>query len=68
MLQVREEIRPQMMIHQTRVLRGPHITVFLEDWLNREKKTRHAATTQLNPSAIASQTQDLAKPDLKRAA
>ena len=68
MLQVREEIRPQMIIHKTRVLRGPHITVFLEDWLNRGKKMRHAATTQLNPRAIGPQTQDLAKPDLKRAA
>jgi len=68
MLQVREEIRPQMMIHKTRVLRGPHITVFLEDWLNRGKKMRHAATTQLDTRAIGSQTQGLSEPDLKRAA
>ena len=32
MREVRAEIRPQMIANRTRVLRGPHLTIFLEDW------------------------------------
>jgi fatty acid desaturase len=32
---VREEILPQMFANRTRFLRGPHLTVLLEDWLRR---------------------------------
>jgi fatty acid desaturase len=37
---VRHEIEPQMRANRTRILRGPHITAFLEDWLmSWSKKT-----------------------------
>jgi hypothetical protein len=32
---VHAEIRPQMLANGIRILRGPHITIFLEDWLRR---------------------------------
>jgi fatty acid desaturase len=38
MEQVRREILPEMIAHGTKVLRGPHITVFLEDWLKQRKQ------------------------------
>jgi fatty acid desaturase len=37
MADVRREILPHMIANGTRVIRGPHITVFLEDWLNRKQ-------------------------------
>jgi fatty acid desaturase len=49
MRQVREEIRPQMRIHGTRILRGPHITVFLEDWLT-QREMRAAAAQFFEPT------------------
>jgi fatty acid desaturase len=33
---VRRDILPQMIANRTRILRGPHITVLLEDWLMRK--------------------------------
>ena len=29
-----EKLRPQMQSNGTRILRGPHLTAFLEDWLS----------------------------------
>jgi fatty acid desaturase len=40
--EVHHEILPQMIANGTRVIRGPHITVFLEDWLNRKQATRNS--------------------------
>lgn len=48
MLEVREEIRPEMIANGTRILRGPHITIFLEDWLTGSRKKAAAADS---PSA-----------------
>jgi fatty acid desaturase len=36
MRDVRQEILPQMIANRTRFLRGPHLTVLVEDWLNRK--------------------------------
>ena len=36
--EVRAEILPEMIANETRVLRGPHITGFLEEWLQRRRK------------------------------
>lgn len=33
MHQLHEQIKPQMVAHGTRMLQGPHMTAFLEDWL-----------------------------------
>jgi hypothetical protein len=33
MKKVRQSILPYMLAHGTRILRGPHITIFFEDWL-----------------------------------
>jgi fatty acid desaturase len=35
---VRQEILPHMIANGTRILRGPHITVFLEYWLTNRRK------------------------------
>jgi fatty acid desaturase len=35
---VKEEILPQMIANRTRVLRGPHITLFLEEWLDARRQ------------------------------
>jgi fatty acid desaturase len=40
MREVREEIRPQMIANRTRVLRGPHLTIFLEDWWKARSRGR----------------------------
>ena len=37
---VHEEILPQMIANRTRILRGPHITAFLEDWLRSRRELR----------------------------
>ncbi len=37
MSEVHQEILPQMIAHRTRILRGPHITAFLEEWIRRKK-------------------------------
>ena len=34
MHQLHERLRPRLIEHGTRLLRGPHCTAFLEDWLN----------------------------------
>jgi fatty acid desaturase len=34
---VHSEILPQMIANGTRIIRGPHITIFFEDWLNRKR-------------------------------
>jgi fatty acid desaturase len=49
MEQVRREILPQMIANETKVLHGPHITVFLEDWLKSRNKPRQPTTVP--PSA-----------------
>jgi fatty acid desaturase len=33
MKQLHQEIAPQLAANHTRILRGPHITALLEDWL-----------------------------------
>jgi fatty acid desaturase len=38
MLDVRQEIQPEMTANRTRILRGPHITVFFEDWLRSRRE------------------------------
>ncbi len=35
---VKEEILPEMIANGTPTLRGPHITLFLENWLNRRRE------------------------------
>ncbi len=42
MKEVHAEILPQMVANRTRILRGPHITAFLEDWLTRRTERRAA--------------------------
>jgi hypothetical protein len=37
---VRQEILPRMIANRTRFLRGPHLTVLVEDWLNRKNAAR----------------------------
>jgi fatty acid desaturase len=54
MKQVREEIRSAMIANGTRILRGPHITVFLEDWLTRRRQKAVPAEVS---SGIAAATQ-----------
>jgi len=44
---VEEEILPHMIANGTRVLRGPHITLFVEEWLD-SRRQRHAA----QPAAV----------------
>lgn len=68
MPQVREEIRPQMIAHQTHILRGPHITIFLEDWLMRRKRVRSAMPARPIEKPLELQPHDYAKPDQKMAA
>ncbi len=43
MREVRAEILPQMIANGTRVLRGPHITAFLEDWLRARRRQQTPA-------------------------
>jgi fatty acid desaturase len=33
MKELHERIRPQLLVHGTKMLRGPHMTAFLEDWM-----------------------------------
>jgi fatty acid desaturase len=40
---VREDIRPQMIANHTRILRGPHITVMIEDWWRGQGPNRSSA-------------------------
>jgi fatty acid desaturase len=42
MPRVKQEILPHMVAHRTRVLRGPHITLFVEEWLQRTRARRAA--------------------------
>jgi fatty acid desaturase len=44
MRQLHEQIRPQMVANRTRVLRGPHLTGFLEDFLNRKSRRKPSST------------------------
>src|SRR5262249_49913034 len=44
MQEVHEEILPEMLANHTRFLRGPHITVFLEDWLKERDERRRLDT------------------------
>jgi fatty acid desaturase len=39
MREVRERIQPYMIANHTRVLRGPHITVFFEDWIEGRRRS-----------------------------
>src|SRR5207245_404182 len=48
MRHIREEILPQMIANRTRILRGPHITAFLEDWLTRGKELPATHRTSVN--------------------
>ena len=57
-----------MIVHETRVLRGPHITVFLEDWFTRKKKMRCATPSQPKQESVAAQIQRVAELDQERAA
>jgi fatty acid desaturase len=68
MPQVREEILPQMIAHRTRILLGPHITAFLEDWLRHRSQTRSASEAQPHIIAFEPRTPGLAKSVRKRAA
>jgi len=68
MSRVRKQILPQMIIHQTRILRGPHITVFLEDWLNGRKKTQSVKASQPVRATLEFPSQDRVGVDVKRAA
>ncbi len=38
MKEVHQEIHSQMIVNRTRTLRGPHLTAFLEDWLNQRRQ------------------------------
>jgi fatty acid desaturase len=58
MSRVRQEILPHMVANRTRMLRGPHITLFVEEWLQRRWAQRAArrCATRAAPST-ASQEQ-----------
>jgi fatty acid desaturase len=55
MPRVKQEILPHMLANRTRMLRGPHITLFVEEWLQR-RRTQRATGSGAAPST-ASQTQ-----------
>jgi fatty acid desaturase len=40
MYELHEQLRPQLQRHQTRTLRGPHITALIEDAVTRRRKTK----------------------------
>ena len=42
MPRVKQEILPHLVAHRTRILRGPHITLFVEEWLQRRRAQRAA--------------------------
>jgi fatty acid desaturase len=46
MPQLHEQIKAQMVANGTRMLQGPHLTAFFEDWLNERKQKRDAAREQ----------------------
>jgi fatty acid desaturase len=41
-----EQIRPQMLANHTRMLRGPHLTAFLEDWLTGYREPERTAPAE----------------------
>jgi fatty acid desaturase len=52
MRQLREQIKPQLDANHTRVLRGPHITALLEDWLAGRRRDDLQARNPL-PSVLS---------------
>ena len=55
MARVKQEILAHMIANRTRMLRGPHITLFVEEWLQRRRAQR--ATGSGAAPSTASQTQ-----------
>jgi fatty acid desaturase len=54
MHRLHQQIEPEMRANGTRILRGPHITAFIEDWLlgpNQEGNSVHPSTTGMRPAA-----------------
>jgi hypothetical protein len=51
MPQVKQEILPQMIANGTPTLRGPHITLFLERWLETRREQRSAQDSQERATA-----------------
>jgi fatty acid desaturase len=52
MPRVKQAILPQMIANGTRTLRGPHITVFLERWLEARREQRPDSGSQERATAV----------------
>jgi hypothetical protein len=40
MAELHEQIKPQLLANGTRMLRGPHLTTFLEEWFQENQQQR----------------------------
>jgi fatty acid desaturase len=45
MRQLHDQIQPQLAANQTRILRGPHFTALIEDWVTHRFAPQHTATS-----------------------
>jgi fatty acid desaturase len=53
MRELHRQIRPQMVANGTRILRGPHLTALIEDWINQRRTRDKLQPTVNNPHRSA---------------